>query len=510
MHTHVIHCSGHIIQVNLKASLSLLKKIMKVLNVFALIFGLGVAFMPLALCTCPQTPQELHAARLVSIDKAISRFYLNDYTTFYQQSLEAYNETAITHYIEATGIFPPADAISYAGNLVPRLPYNPNPPVRQFPRLDYTQLTVIGDLYRVPQIILTFSGYNSTTNDYDTKFDGSYNMQYYFFDECSDQIRTQVSTVDKDQNDYYVDSNSAQYDVIAACQLAFGACAPTPYLNLTGFTTFQECVDGFSTVEEHGSVCPEAFTSDTVICRVLHAFSALFEPHIHCAHLPFIDSPVCYDRCLPECNGCDENARCTARFVESNIIAEDFDNMMEYSCQCNEGYVGDGHTCVVKNCTSAWQCPTGHPHGVCSIEEGETEGICECASNLRWDGETGECVCREDESIHWDNGTPYCLRNGKCHDRWQCPQDFSSVQCRQFDHPNTFSQGNWCLCNPGYENDGIDSDCVCSSPKQEVWSNVQNGNVCISSDECAEEWHCSYGEHCHIEQGNVIGTCVSS
>ena len=458
--------------------------------------------------TCSLTPDELHAARVSSIKKEAERFYLDDYDAFVSLSKSIVNETTITHFIQATGLFGPQDAISYAGNLIPRAPYNIHPSIRQFPTPDLVNLAVLNaDLYRVPQTMISFVGYNAVTDDYDVKFDGNRNVQYFFFDECSDQINYMVSTLDPDQNAFYLSVNQPIFDPITTCQIAFGACAPTPYFNLTGFTSFEECVDQYSIVASTPSPCPAAFTSDTVICRALHAFNALFEPEVHCAHLPYMNSPVCFDRCLPECSGCDENARCVAIFNEDRVIAKDFDNIVSYSCECNEGYVGDGYQCQLASCSATYQCPSGHPFGVCDLSNGT--GVCACSENLTWNGVDGTCECKENENLFWDQGAPVCIRDGKCESKWQCPQaqNYNSFKCKQFEFPNTFSPGDWCLCNAGYDNVGIEADCVCLEPKVEKWSTVQNGKVCLAPGECTDRWHCNYLEDCVIETGNEIGTC---
>jgi hypothetical protein len=290
------------------------------------------------------------------------------------------------------------------------------------------------------------------------------------------------------------------------CPIGFGVCAQAGLLADTGFFSIQECIEQYQSIPAT-SPCPSAFSSDTVICRGIHAFSTLLNASVHCAHLPF-DSPVCFDRCLPDCADCSANAHCVETFDEAEVIANNLDAYLNYSCECDDGYVGDGETCTLKTCQADWECAvpgeaqSGIPFNVCD------EGVCKCRDTLKWLPQTGACGCRSDQFLTWEAGVPVCLDEGKCLHRWQCQQDYNDVKCRQFELPNTLSLGDFCLCHPSFDNYGFNNpECFCQNGTK-TWSNLEQGNVCVRAGECVAGWQCQSGETCQFNGTNPVGICV--
>lgn len=455
---------------------------------------------------CSTSPAELDAARRENIRLEGARVGQDNYTLFQEISREILNTSTITYYLEAVGVFPPADAIDYVGLLVPNPPLFPTPN-RQYQTKDFTLVEEIApNLYYVPAKILTYNLYDDNLGDYVYKIDGIRMIQYIQFDECSSKINTVLTKSDRTYADFQVEVLSPTVPVELVCQVGFGVCAQAGLLAEAGFYSQEECEDQYNSLPPV-SPCPSALSSDTLICRAIHAFSATLNATVHCPHLQFT-SPVCYDRCLPDCAGCDENAHCLEIFNESAVIARDFPNFLSYECACNDGYVGNGTHCELQSCDYIWQCEvedekqtSGAPYHVCK------ENVCACNDTLSWNPTKGNCVCRDDQFLTWDNHIPICLDKGKCLQRSDCEQDYSEVQCKQFDYPNHLSPGDFCLCNPGFDNYGFNNpDCYCNNGTK-VWSSLQNGRVCIHDGECIGDYNCNNGEHCHIPTGNVIGTC---
>lgn len=480
---------------------------MKLIAVFCVL----AMFIDTTLSTCSLTPEELDAARRENIRLEGERLTTNDYATYVSISNQIFNLSAITYYIEATGVFPPVDAVDYVGLLVPNPPLLPVPGARQFPNKDFTRVEEVSpNVYIAPAILLTFDVFDPNTLDYLFKQDGVKATQYLYFDECSALINTVVTKADRAYNNFQTTTLAPNFPPEAVCPIGFGVCAQAGLLAETGFFSIQECIEQYHTIPAV-SPCPSAFTSDTVLCRAIHAFSTIINATVHCPHLPF-NSPVCFDRCLPECEECSVDAHCVEQFNDVQVAAGNAEGYLDYFCECNNGYTGDGENCALKTCTAPWNCQvpgkhmSGNPYHRCEFVPGSSTGICQCAPTLHWNPVDGSCECREDQHLEWENGIPMCLDNGKCLERHQCPQHENDIECRQFDFPNTLSLGDWCLCNPGFENYGVDNpDCVCSGTR--IWSPLQHGNVCIHDGECIAEWNCQQGESCHIPNGNVIGTC---
>lgn len=480
---------------------------MKILVFFALFF-LGSALTVNA--ECGISPEELHSQRLETIRLESLRFFVPDYDTYFNLTNEVVVPDNYTRYIASTGKFPPSDSREYEGLVMPDPKYNPVPATRAFPTPDFSQLVVLGhNLYRLPVTKTSFTQYNPETGDYDVKIDGSRIVRYFVFEECGPRIVVQISGLNPDSDQVNLANARNSFDVTKACTLGMYACAygaGGAYLNTTGFSSTQECIDAYTAIEEQGTPCQQVFSSNTIWCRVIHIVSAFRQPWLHCPHMNIDHPTVCVDSCLPECGNCDDNAYCHSTLQEDKIIQGKYEEYLSYECRCKEGYTGNGTVCERDVCIGDFQCTSKDPYSQC------INGTCACNSNLKWNGDDGSCGC-DNDIIYWDKSVrphlPYCLTPGKCEDKWHCPQsDFNSFNCTQFPNPNTITRGDFCLCNPGYENVGMDSDdCVCNDPKRVVPSKIKGFNICIAPGECGTSKHCQSGQICIIQPNDLIGTC---
>lgn len=102
---------------------------------------------------------------------------------------------------------------------------------------------------------------------------------------------------------------------------------------------------------------------------------------------------------------------------------------------------------------------------------------------------------------------PICVPKGKCmrHQHWQCyGQLYSQVKCVS-DNINTLF--GICECNYGFEGGEL-YPCSCNPNKRIIWSDKLEGDICLSSIECTEHYHCQYNEHCYIQPDHLIGICI--
>lgn len=104
---------------------------------------------------------------------------------------------------------------------------------------------------------------------------------------------------------------------------------------------------------------------------------------------------------------------------------------------------------------------------------------------------------------------PVCVPQGRCMKRqhWQCyGQLYRQVKCVPDDMDTSFDA---CKCNYGFEG-GQKYPCSCAPNKRILWSTRLEGEVCLSSTECMEYYHCKSAERCYIQPGHLSGTCVSN
>lgn len=296
------------------------------------------------------------------------------------------------------------------------------------------------------------------------------------------------------------------------CALTFAACGggqfgipPLPYLNDTGFSTLSECITfmyGLAGTPAN-NICPYPTRSNTTNCRAAHMFASFFRPDIHCAHIR-PDSAVCVNTCLPACANCDANASCQPVFVN-------FPNSFTptYTCQCNNGYVGNGSHCTPKAC-SYGNCPALWGSYDCS-----GDNLCKCTETFTPNptDTTGSnlCTCPAPSQLFWNGNVLECVPKGRClaGQQWQCTsQSYNDVKCTTYGN-NTFTLFNDCLCNYGFGG-SWEYPCTCASPKRSFYSNSYSGNICLQPWECQFSWQCGYPLTCHVPTGQQIGSCVNS
>ena len=297
------------------------------------------------------------------------------------------------------------------------------------------------------------------------------------------------------------------------CQFIYISCngsdalgGPRPYINLTNYTSMDDCVNDLTSLAK--SPCPYPAQSHSGQCKLIHALSAAFVPTVHCPHTRKYNSTVCFDQCLPQCASCDVNAECVGSVP--GIQSNDFTTV--YYCQCKPGFVGNGNTCTPLACT-------GGSHNLCPAATGSyncTTGSCTCTKTFDYNpsnySNNNLCTCPSPKKTQWtDAGQFSCVDQGGCVDdnhRWMCSSmwgfDYNQVTCQPL-AGNFWTYFNYCRCNYGFGG-GINFPCTCSNSSRVLWSPTFNGEVCLNQTECTENWHCTTN-HCVKQPGQQVGTC---
>lgn len=340
--------------------------------------------------------------------------------------------------------------------------------------------------------------YNFTTGGYDIDQQGFRYRDIFVFAPGTTQVILDYTIQDPAAIAVFNDlGNSISIDFVCNF-IIIPACNGTaergwrPDLVDTGFVDGADCVAKLSNLPPNP--CPYAQRSNTPECRQLHGFASGLLPSVHCSHVK-IGSMVCTDSCLPACANCDPNAECVPTFP--TLFAP------VYQCQCKNGYVGNGTTCVEKPCNygncpalyGSYQCSTGK----CMCKDTFTANPTATGNNL--------CTC-EGGQIIYNNSVPVCVPTGRCiSQQYECNgQDYNQVKCTTVGY-NTYTKFKFCVCNYGFEG-GYEYPCSCPTGKRVVWSNTFNGEVCLSPSECTVSWHCAYPQTCQIAPGQQVGQCV--
>lgn len=268
------------------------------------------------------------------------------------------------------------------------------------------------------------------------------------------------------------------------------------------FASFNSCITAYEEVVNTSFGCPDELTSNTTACRNIHVTASRALPPnstiIHCPHTAVPSgSSVCDDRCEPVCKDCDANAHC--------VFTPDPRGTRIYSCECDEGYVGNGTSCVIKNCSAQYECDIGGQYNFVKCNSS-----CGCQPTFTWNQTSGGCDC--DGNVVYINGTATCLAVGACTERYHCSSvhelaDYTQVQCLKFG-TNDFVETKTCVSNYGYDGDGP-VPVICAAGKREEWNTAINGRVCLFTDECTATSQCS-GLVCDLSQPVYpgVGKCV--
>lgn len=453
----------------------------------------------------PSEEEALHNDRIATIAAEGDR-YQYDWVTFLNVSERIYTPDS-TYIVQGTGTFAPAPVhIEYSLGTVPNPSNGFDPQSRLFFQYDPSTVQANGNEYRLKRTVtlLTKSVIGGPT--YDRQVGGIRTSVIYLFENCTSRIQIETAS-------FAPDLQAAFADVLFTltpefvCGFIFNySCGPEGLLSLTGYSSIAQCVEEMSSYISN-ITCPDVFSSFTYGCLLNHAVAALYNGTVHCPHVQ-TPSPVCIDKCIGPgggggCNNCSSNAHCDYS-VDDNTLE------LSYFCTCNKGYVGDGYTCSEKSCTDDSSC--GLPYGKCNNET----GLCTCANDtFTWfpENEEANCGCKENEVIDWKNDVPNCLRIGNCINVADCSNyagfNTNDAQCKETVPSNPYIYGDFCLCNPGFENQGFENSCECgvTTNKTRKWSPEINGNVCLEDYECTEPWHCDPYANCIKEEGNLIGVC---
>ncbi len=170
-----------------------------------------------------------------------------------------------------------------------------------------------------------------------------------------------------------------------------------------------------------------------------------------------------------ECAGVGDGHDCDGNAACANVDGS-------YTCTCDTGYLGDGHTDPGgTGCTDADECAgdnggddCNEANGSCNNTAGSFE--CLCDTGYLGDGHTspGGTSCVDADECAGDNGGDDCNEaNGSC---------------------NNTAGGFECLCDTGYLGDGH------TSP---------GGTSCVDADECAGD---NGGDDCNEANGSCNNT----
>jgi len=156
------------------------------------------------------------------------------------------------------------------------------------------------------------------------------------------------------------------------------------------------------------------------------------------------------DECTEGTHNCDENATCV-------------DRPLGFTCECNEGFSGDGVTCTdIDECDPS-PCSNG---GTCT-DTGVNSFSCDCTDT----GYTGE-TCGDDVNECAEN-------NGGCDQNATCTNT-----------PGSFT----CECNEEFMGDGIECEMIVIPPEAEVCNdsidNDGDGNTDCDDMDCENDPSC--------------------
>jgi hypothetical protein len=297
------------------------------------------------------------------------------------------------------------------------------------------------------------------------------------------------STILEDPNTRALSEASAKVqstNIQQICYLIVNYACPTG-TPLQQFEDIVDCIVYYSSQVPSNSIkglCPQPFSSKTMICALIHLNSAFIDPEHHCPHVGKHSIP-CQDRCLSDCSSCalmnaapfpltdtTTNAFCDTAYTDYVVPG--------YTCKCLDGTVSrddlspiEGRTyCQPIPCTTNKDCPVKKGTGYCS------SGKCVPARGFTWDSSLSAqqsrnmSVCLNNGRIRKDKNKAlncvkpgYCLPNSTNANDCAPFYDPSVVSCKAIDDqdyglPSDFPKRDWgCVCNPGYEG-GLGFPCI--------------------------------------------------
>ena len=445
---------------------------------------------------------DLTSERMQAVSVWIARSLNETYMNLAYSDEYSNNDTE--HIVIDTGDFAPRTVAYSYDQLVLQLPlFIGYSPFILTPYFDPTTVTWINnDTIQVDYNMSLATLYNTTTGVYAVNQTGFIMRDYFVF-----VPDTNIVLIDCGQQDpasviaTTLTLSTTPNDVL--CGYIFLACNVSDgeggnYLTDANYTSIEECIAFMNALDDDDDPCPYVDRSNTTECRVLHALSSFFLPSVHCNHTR-IASPVCIDTCLPNCSSCDPHASCVATYPNFPNTIQSFEP--NYKCECMKGYVGNGTKCEPQYCS----------YGICSNSQYGTysceTGLCVCTETFTYDSVTGVCTCPSPSQVFYNGSSPVCVPEARCLNQqtWQCTdQQYTQVKC--LPAGNTFTLFDTCVCNYGF-NGGLQYPCTCPSPNTIAWSNVVDGEVCLSPGECTESFPCTWPKTCHTPTGQAIGTC---
>ncbi|CAK8690795.1 unnamed protein product [Clavelina lepadiformis] len=305
--------------------------------------------------------------------------------------------------------------------------------------------------------------------------------------------------------------------------LTFGAYETLAQLNLDSDTLTQFIL--LSLIRR-----PSQRPSQTRRCSGNQVFSQCAGCIVNCKDR--FDPNPCRNICQPRCtcpsgtfwsgNRCVVSSECPGKGVDCNcspFATCSNDGSGNPVCSCDEGYSGDGKTCV-----RATQCGC-HPFATCTVTEGNTE-VCTCGFGYSGDGRIDcapipftpnffDCECSRNAACTRDeNFFPICSCNaGFVGDGITCepvvnpapisPCNFCSIAATCIETSN----GLACSCNEGFIGDGI--SCTPTIPENVVVNESSTRNTC--DPPCSSAGQCtpsSSGQHfCRCVLGYTGDDC---
>lgn len=222
-------------------------------------------------------------------------------------------------------------------------------------------------------------------------------------------------------------------------------------------------------------------------------------------------SCVDINECADNVDDCGQNATCT------NLVGA-------YACRCNNGYQGDGRTCVVTACSAGFETPEGggacvdvdecargvddcDPNASCT----DTDGAFTCACNQGYTGTGKACTLSPCAS-----GLRFNASSGTCQDIDECAE--GTAGCHVNATCNNTSGSFTCTCRNGYSGNGTTTcndvdECTASSDNcAQICTNTGGGYECSCNDGFVADLHfCQEVNECADPAAvGCLGECVNT